>query len=324
MKKILAAVICVAVIICVATLSGRGMYTRTEYMLDTVITITADNKKAVSECFDEIKRIEKLFSVHISDSETSKINSAPHGAPVAVSREVFDLLEKACEYKTKTDGAFDITVKPLVDLWNVSGGGYVPDTEEISEAVSLVGDIILDKDNLTVTLPRKGMQIDLGGIAKGYAGDRVRDVLLQNGVTSAMADLGGNIVTLGKKDGKPWKIGLQSPDKGRGEAFATVEAEDTCVVTSGGYERNFVHNGKTYHHIIDPRTGTNPDNDVLSVTVISPDGALADALSTACFVLGRERGEECAKSLGADIVTYTKNGVFTTDTAKTNIFDNVK
>lgn len=313
MKKVITALIGAFVIIITAgLLRVSGDYTRTEYMLSTVITITADSKTAVDRSFDEIKRIEALLSAYIDNSEVSRINSAPSGTPVRVSRETFELIQAAVNFKNLTEGAFDITVKPLVDLWNISGGGYVPTAEEIAAGVSLVGEVVLDESNLTVTLPGDGMQIDLGGIAKGYAGDRVRAVLESEGVKSAIADLGGNIVTISAKGKTPWKVGLQSPGESRGTVFATVPAQNTCIVTSGSYERFFESGGKTYHHIIDPRTGVNPANDILSVTVISSDGTMADALSTAFFVLGRDKAMEVAEELGADAIIYTDKGVFTT------------
>lgn len=314
MKKAITALVgALAIVITAGLLRSSGDYTRTEYMLSTVITITADDRGAVDKSFDEIKRIEKLLSAFEEGSEITRINNAPCGTPVKVSRETFDLISLAGEYKALTGGAFDITVKPLVDLWNISGGGYVPSAEEIAEGVSLVGDPVLDEDNLTVTLPAYGMKIDLGGIAKGYAGDRVRAILEGEGVKSAIADLGGNIVAVGKKGRLPWRVGLQSPADARGTTFATVSAEDTCVVTSGGYERYFEADGKEYHHIIDPRTGANPANGVLSVTVITPNGTAADALSTAFFVLGKDRAMEVAEAIGVDTVVYTDGGVFTTD-----------
>ncbi len=317
MKKAITALVgAIAIITIAGLLRSSGDYTRREYMLSTMITITADDKIAVDKSFEEIRRIEKLLSAYVEGSEVSAINSAPYGTPVKVSRETFDLLRIASDCKALTSGAFDITVKPLVDIWDISGGGHVPDAEEIARGVALVGDVVLNEDNLTVTLTKEGMKIDLGGIAKGYAGDRVREILKSEGVKSAIADLGGNIVAVGKKGKTPWKVGLQSPTDGRGSVFATVEAEDTCIVTSGGYERFFESEGKTYHHIIDPRTGVNPTNDVLSVTVISPNGTMADALSTAFFVMGKDKSIQVAEKLNIDIVICSSEGVFTTDGLK--------
>lgn len=313
MKKTLIAVLCAALVIAIAAYFRNDGYSRTEYMLNTVITITADDKAAVAECFDEIRRVEELLSVYRPDSEISEINSAPAGTPIAVSRETFELLEKADKYKELTNGAFDITIKPLVDLWDIAGGGYVPTDEEIHDAIESVGDVILNEEDLTITLPQDGMAIDLGGIAKGYAGDRVREILVESGVKSAIADLGGNIVAIGKNGSKPWRIGLQKPDAQRGTAFAEIDAEDKFVVTSGGYERYFEKDGQTYHHIFDPATGRNPDNNVLSVTVVSEDGTLADALSTACFVMGADEAIDLAEAHGIQIIVYTNDGVVHTD-----------
>ncbi len=313
MKKILISALCAVGIICAVLFIRGETYSQTEFMLNTIIKITADNKSAVRACFDEIRRIEGLLSVYIPESEISEINSAPAGTPVPVSREVFDLLKTAEEYKELTGGAFDITVKPLTDLWNVAEGGYVPTDDEIKNAVSLISNMELDEAQLTVTLPREGMAIDLGGIAKGYAGDKVKEILLANNVKSAIADLGGNIVAIGKNGRKPWRVGLQKPDAPRGTSFADIEIEGKCVVTSGGYERNFEKDGTVYHHIFNPKTGKNPDNDILSVTISAENGTLADALSTACFVMGKEKAVETAKKCGADIVIYSSGDVYYTE-----------
>jgi len=319
MKKVLTAAAFALAAVCVAMYMGGRSYSRTEYMLDTIITVTADERKAVSACFDEISRIENLLSAYLPDSEISKINSAPSGEGVEVSEEVFSLLERAQQYKQATDGAFDISIKPVVDLWDIGGEGNVPDDESLLSALECVGDIVLDKSNHTVTLPRDGMGIDLGGIAKGYAGDRVREILKEHGVRSAIADLGGNIVTVGKNGKRPWRIGLQDPKGARGTSFADISIEDSCVVTSGGYERYFEKDGKTYHHIIDPNIGKNPDNGILSVTIIAQDGTLADALSTAVFVAGKDRGIDIAERLGVEAVIFANTGVYHTDGVKLNI-----
>ena len=313
MKKTILAAICAVLVVCAVMSLRGGRYTQTEYTMNTVITITADDKSAVSECFEEIRSVEALLSVHLPDSDIAAVNSAPAGVPTRVRRETFELLCKAVEYKALTDGAFDISVKPVADLWDVAGNGYVPTDAELSDALALVGDIVLDEEHLTVTLPVSGMSIDLGGIAKGYAGDRVRDILISHGVRSAIADLGGNIVVIGTNGRKPWRIGLQHPDKPHGSLLAEITAEDKSVVTSGGYERYFEKDGQTYHHIFDPVTGKNPDNGVRSVTVVSDDGTLADAMSTACYVMGTDKALALADKCGVDIIVYDTDGVHHTD-----------
>lgn len=314
MKKIITAVAFAFAVILITMLIRNNTYSRTEYMLDTVITITADNKKAVDACFEEILRLEKLLSAYIPDSDVAKINASSADAPIEVSPETAYLIKKAKEYKTLTNGSFDISIKPVVDLWDIKNGGYVPGEGELAEALNLIGDI--DINGNTVSLKKDGMQIDLGGIAKGYVGDRVRDVLLSYGVDSAIADLGGNIVTIGKNGRKDWVVGLQKPDEQRGTTFAEVNAVDKVVVTSGGYERYFEKDGKRYHHIINPETGKNPDNNVLSVTIIADDGTLADALSTACFIKGKDEGLLIAEKAGVDAVIYTTDGIYYTDEAR--------
>lgn len=312
-KKIIAAVVCAAVVICGVALVNKKEYSRTEYMLNTVITITANDKDAVAECFNEIRRIENLLSAYLPNSEVSAINSAPNGTPVKVSAETFALIKKAEEYRVLTDGAFDITIKPITDLWDVSGEGYIPTDDELNEKLSLVAPIILDEENLTVILPTEGMSIDLGGIAKGYAGDRVYEMLVSHGVKSAIADLGGNIVTVGRNRKKPWKIGIQDPSAPRGTVCAYIDIEDKFVVTSGDYERYFEKDGQTYHHIFDPSTGRNPENNVSSVTIVSDDCTLADALSTACFVSGKDKALELAEKCGVDVAVCTADGMFYTN-----------
>ncbi len=313
MKKTVLAVVVALAAVVVALWMRQGDYSRTEYMLNTVITITANNKTAVDKCFDEIERIENLLSAYLPHSDIWAINSSERGQAVKVNSETVELLERAAYYKEATYGAFDISTKPVSDLWNISGGGNVPEEDELSKALNCIGDVVIDKADSTVTLPKDGMAIDLGGIAKGYAADRVTETLKSHGVKSAIADLGGNISVIGKNGNRSWKIGLQHPEKARGNTFGYVEAEDECVVTSGGYERCFERDGKIYHHIIDPSTGKNPENGVRSVTVIAKDGTMADALSTALYVMGKDKGIETAETLGVKAIFYTDDGVFFTD-----------
>ena len=312
MKKVLyAAAMALAIVAAVAVSGGRNI-SRTEFMFNTVITLKAPDKGAVSACFDEIARLEKLLSVYEEESEISKINSAPSGTGVALSEETYNILKKAEEYKKLTRGAFDITLKPVADLWNVKGEGYVPCDEEINLALTKKGDLVFDDETSTVTLTKEGMSIDLGGIAKGYAAERVTGILKERGVKRAVVDMGGNIAVIGKNGNDLWKVGLQHPTMQRGETFALVFAENKFIVTSGGYERFFERDGNRYHHIFDPETGKNPETDILSATVISKDGTLADALSTAFFVMGKDRALSLAEDLGVEAVIYTETGVFHT------------
>ncbi len=286
---------------------------RTEFMMDTYVTITAPRsaKQTVDACFAEIARLEGLLSAYRTDSEISRVNEEGYDHPVAVSDEVFALLKKAQILSAATDGTFDITVKPLIDLWDMrSGRNAVPSDDAIAAVLPSVGyeKLVLDEETKTVQFTVPGMGIELGAIAKGYAGDRVRDILKSAGVNGAIVDLGGNIVTTARKNGKPWRIGLQDPDQPRGSYFTTVESAGESVVTSGPYERYFEKDGKSYHHILDPRTGWPADTGLKSVTVISEDGTLADALSTALFVMGPDAGLAFAdgSQLQAILLTDTK------------------
>ncbi len=265
----------------------------TEFYLNTVITITAYGEKSqegVRKAFDEIKRIENLLSCYIETSEISKINKNAFLKPTEVSGETVEFLKKTLIFSEKTDGAFDITVKPLMSLWDItSETPRVPADSEIKSALSGVGyENIVINGNL-VSFLNKNTKIDLGGAAKGYAADMAVKVLNDYGIKNAILDLGGNIYALGKNpQGKNWRIGLQDPSKKRGESFSVAELSDKTAVTSGSYERYFEKDGKVYHHIINPKTGIPADTGLISVTVIGESSLEADMLSTAVFVMGAE------------------------------------
>ena len=270
---------------------------QTEFAMNTVISITAYGDKAdeaVKASFDEVKRIEKLLSCHIADSEISKVNKMAHINPVEVSTETADVLKKALSVCEKTNGAFDMSTKPLSDLWNIKAENpKVPADEELKNILSFVGYENISLDGNFVSFKKEGLQIDLGGAAKGYCADRVKDVLKSFGIKNALIDLGGNIYALGKNEqGKNWRIGLQKPGGQRGEYFSIEELSGKTAVTSGSYERYFEKNGKIYHHIMDRKTGYPADSGLISVTVISKNSFEADMLSTAIFVMGEEEFEK--------------------------------
>lgn len=265
--------------------------------MNTVVSVTAYGDKAdeaVKAAFDEVKRIEKLLSCHIEDSEISKVNKSAHINPVEVSPETAEVLKKALLFCQKTKGAFDISIKPLSDLWNIKAEKpEVPSDEQIKNTLSFVGYENISLDGNLVSFKKEGVQIDLGGAAKGYCADRVREVLKSFGVKNALIDLGGNIYALGKNEqGGSWRIGLQKPGGKRGEYFSIEELSDKTAVTSGSYERYFEKDGKIYHHILDRSTGKPADSGLISVTVISKNSFEADMLSTAIFVMGAEEFEK--------------------------------
>lgn len=264
------------------------------FAMDTYMTLKAygeNREEALAVAQTEIERLDALWSVGESDSEVSKLNREKK---LTVSDETMKLLTCAKDISKQTKGAFDITIYPLMNLWGFTTQKYkVPTKDEINQILnSQVG---MDKVEVSaktnkVTL-KDNAQIDLGGIAKGYTSSQVAKIYEDCGVESGVISLGGNVQAIGTKvDGSRWKVGIQSPNDSM-DMVGTYEAKDEAVITSGGYERYFEENGKTYHHILDPATGKPTEKDLISVTVISKDGTKADCLSTTLFVLGKEKAQ---------------------------------
>ena len=269
------------------------------FAMDTYMTVTAsggDAEKALSAAKTEAERLDALWSTTSPDSEISRINGSG-GAPVTVSAETAELIAFAADMGRKTSGALDITLYALQREWGFTTGEYkIPSDERITALLADTGCGRLTVDGNTVTVPA-GMSIDLGSVGKGAAGDRLISVLKEQGVTSALLDLGGNIQTLGRKpDGSLWRIGIKDPE-GEG-ILGSIEVSDCAVVTSGCYERYFTEGGKRYHHILDPATGRPAESGLLSATAIGSSGRLCDAVSTAAFVLGADKALELAEQLG--------------------------
>ena len=285
-------------------------YETTEFLFDTYCTITAYSKNAedaTRAAFDEIARIHKLTDFFDENSDVSRINNSKANESVAVDPIVLEILETALEMCKDSEGAFDVTLAPVSMLWKFDEGKSVPPSDEqIKTALASVknGGIVVDKESMTVTKLSDETKLDLGGIAKGYAGDAAAKVLREMGVKAAIVDLGGNISCVGKnpnsKDGK-WRIGLQKPFAPTGEYSETVEINEASVVTSGTYQRYFEYSGERYHHIIDPVTGQPSKQDFNSVTVVGGSSMQADCLATAAYVLGREKGAALAEKYGAEI-----------------------
>ena len=301
------------VIICLAFLLGikigqmllNKCETRQEFLLGTFVEVKlwgSDREKLATtadKIIAEIRNCEGKFSTSVKSSDISKINEQA-GSFVAVSGETYDLLEQALYYSKITDGAFDPTVGVFTSLWQIgSDRARVPRDSEISRAKKFVGykNVKLRKENgqFFACVPRN-FSLDLGAIAKGYITDKIRSLVPPD--TEALLDLGGNICVIGKTTRK---IGLQKPWAKRGEIFKKVSAKNTCVVTSGAYERYFKKGSKLYHHIIDPATGFPSESDLESVTIITPNATMADALSTALFVMGRQKAEKFIKKFGAQL-----------------------
>ncbi|MDE7245818.1 MAG: FAD:protein FMN transferase [Oscillospiraceae bacterium] len=280
------------------------------FAMDTVMRLTAygsRSREAVEAAAAEIQRLDALLSVSSASGETARLNSTGGGP---VSEDTGRLLTAALELYRETGGLFDCTVYPLMELWGFPTKAYhVPTEQELAAALPLADMSRVQFDGQTLTMA-EGQRIDFGGIAKGYAAQRAMEIFQSCGVKSGMVYLGGNIQVLGTKpDGTDWRIGIQDPEGESGAVMAVLPVRDKAVVTSGGYERYFVEDGKTYIHILDPRTGCPAESDLLSVTVIAEDGTLADALSTSLFIMGREGAAEYWRESGGafDMVLVVKD-----------------
>lgn len=267
------------------------------FMLGTVCKVTIyDNPtaEAFSASFARLKEIEDRMSLRNQKSEVAEINRQAGKKAVVVSSETFVVIQKALEIAALSSGAFDPTVGPLVQAWDIGGDSpRKPPQEEIDSLLPLIGydRVVLDTETLSVFLKDEGMILDLGGIAKGYAADEVARILHEHGVSHAIVNLGGNVLTLGNKtDGKPWKIGVQDPEALRGEYVMILSLVDQTLVTSGPYERFLELDGEVYHHILNTKTGYPVKSDYTSVSIVTKNSLLADALSTSLYALGYEDG----------------------------------
>lgn len=258
-----------------------------------------------------VLEIDQKMSPFRSDSELSIFNCrAGHGFQ-PVSEDLFYLLNKASEISQASEGAFDCTLRPVIELWRLSRKqNKVPAMEEIRKALRLVNykSLVFDYHRRAAALRHRVLSIDLGGIAKGFAADEVKRILQENNVRSALINLGGNIIVMGSKpDGSPWRIGIQNPLDVRGKFIGTLPVREKTVVTSGSNEQFFIQDGVRYHHILNPRTGMPAQKNLLGVTVIGESSVYADALTTAFFVLGPEPGVCLLKRFGFQAVWITED-----------------
>ncbi len=289
-----------------SSVTMSGMY------FDTVVQIEAwgASEEVMEHCKEMCAYYEELLSATIETSEVSKINQAG-GEPVTVSSETAGLITKAIEYGDISNGLFDITVAPASSLWNFTDNEdqTLPDAAALKEAVSHIDYRCIRVEGNTITLTDPEAKIDLGGIAKGYIVDRLKEYLKSEGVEHALINLGGNMLALGGRwDGSDFRIGLQRPFADTGTVMASVAISDQSVVTSGNYERYFEKDGVIYHHILDPDTGYPIQNDLDQVTIISDESTDGDALSTTCFALGLEDGLKLIQSLdNVEAVFVTKD-----------------
>ena len=267
------------------------------------ITLIGDDEEAANkgalQAFQEIKRIEALMSPWLESSDVTRINRSAGREWVGVSPETMEVIKKAQEISKLSEGGFDITVGPLTELWRRAREKKIPpSSEEVKEKLDLVNfkNIEMNREG-KVFSKKKGMALDLGGIAKGYAVDRAFDVLRSLGYKNLIVNAGGDLRVGGTKNNQPWSIGIQNPRESQ-KILKRIPVADMAVATSGDYEKFFIYEGKRYHHIFNPRDGF-PAEGCQSVTVVAKDCITADALATAVFVLGPEKGYALCQKLDA-------------------------
>ena len=278
--------------------------------MGTVHTITifdAEGPGAANDARAYLLRLNQAWSCFQADSLISRINRAAGMEPVAVDEDTFAVLQQARRYGDLTDGAFDVTVGPLAQLWREAmERRQLPADGDVWQALQLVDwrSILLDEKGQTAMLHRPGQRIDLGGIAKGYAADGLRKFLRQHGVRRALLDLGGTVLSLGGR----LPVGIRDPFRPAGAPMGTLMLEDRLAVTSGVYERFACLGGHRYHHIVDPRTGYPSKSGFMSVTLVGENGAALDALATAALILGPERSMPLLTEQGMDAIFVTDQG----------------
>jgi thiamine biosynthesis lipoprotein len=282
------------------------------FAMDTYMEVDAygDNgEKAVAKAEKEVNKLDSILSTGKSISEISKLNK---NKKQVVSADTMSLIKESVKISKETNSAFNPTIYPLMELWGFTTKNYyVPKDNEIKPLLNHmdIDNIKIDERKNEVSFKDSNMKIDLGAIAKGYTSSKIIDIFKENNIKSGMVTLGGNVQVLGKKpDGSLWKVGIQNPI-GEDEYLGVLQTSDKAVITSGGYERNFTKNGKIYHHILDPSNGYPANNGLTSVTIISSDGTLADALSTSLFVMGKDKAIDFYKksNYNFDFILYTSD-----------------
>lgn len=295
---------------------------KTELLMGTVVTVTlydSNDEGILDKVFTKVKELESTLSINENGTLVDKINESAGIEPVKVDYDTYTVIKKGLEYAKLSNGLFDISVGPIVKLWNIGlPEAKVPTQEEIDSRIPLVGysNVELNDEENTVFLKRQGMMIDLGGVAKGYTADVISDILTEEGVKSAIIDLGGNIFAHGLKvDGSTWRIGIQNPFSDRGDIIGTITVKNKSIVTSGIYERYIEKDGIKYHHILSPKTGYPYENELAGITIISDKSSDGDALSTSVFAMGVEEGMKFVNTQeGIDAIFVTKdNKIYITD-----------
>ncbi|MBF0459507.1 MAG: FAD:protein FMN transferase [Nitrospirae bacterium] len=280
-----------------STVSGTPhVYKKSEIMMDTVITLTVvsnSQKKAdeaIGAAFNNLRRFERNWSFFDAGSDVSAINKNAGVRPVKVSDDTFDLTKKAVEKAKWTGGAFNPAIGPAMVLWDFKNKKR-PTDSQLKEVLQLLDytQIVFNDNDSSIMLKDKGMLLDLGGIAKGYAADKTAELLKKAGMKAGIASIGGDISAWGTRpDGSPWRVGIRAPRGAPDDLAGVLSLKDLAVSTGGDYERFFIEDGIRYHHILNPATGY-PARDFQSVTVVNPEGVVTDALDTGIFAMDREK-----------------------------------
>lgn len=264
------------------------------FAMDTFMSLQAYGERAeeaMERAAEEIERLDACLSAENQDSEVAALNRT---GSASLSEDAAYLLEQSLRLSKETDGAFDIAIYPVMEAWGFVGDEFFVPSDEELEDLLLLCDIQLvqyEEESRQVRFLKEGVKIGFGGIAKGYASSRIMDIYREEGLESGLVNLGGNVQALGgKPDGSGWRVAIQHPQEDS-QKLGVLTVKDRAVITSGGYERYFERDGVTYHHIIDPSTGKPADSGLISVTIVSPDGTLADGLSTSLFIMGEEEAE---------------------------------
>lgn len=303
MKRCVSFLITALMVLTFTSCGGENTTTRQSFAFDTVVNITANKSfsSEISQAFELCKSYGDIFSRTSPDSELYAINTGEDTSP---SADIKNVLDFSLDMSRLTDGAFDITVAPLVELWDANNRTAPPTDAEIKAAQEKVGYRKISGEPFSL----QGACLDMGAVAKGYIADRLIRHFKKNNVTDVIVDLGGNVALLGEHT-----VGIRNPFSSD-EVFAVIKLKDKSAVTSGAYQRYFIHNQKRYHHIIDPRTGKCADSGIASVTVVSPSSMWADALSTSIFILGEDALSLCKEFPDTDALIINENGtVITTD-----------
>ena len=304
------------------------------FAMDTYMEFTAygkNSEKAVDAAIEEVQKLDAMLSAENSKSEVYALNEQGN---LQATDDLAELILRGKEIYQETDGLFDDTIYPVMKLWGFPTGNYhVPTAAEVQKKLALVDGNKVEiqtrdsdekgrdsKEKTKFVTLGADQQIDFGGIAKGYTGQKLAELFQEYGVSSALVSLGGNIQAIGTKpDGSSWKVGIRDPKGGQQDYIGVLSVKNQAVVTSGGYERYFEKNGETYIHIINPRTGYPADGDLLSVTIVSRDGTLADGMSTALYIMGYEKACQFWRQHREEF-----NVILVTDDGKIHISENLK